>query len=261
MPELLRGDGVSCHFGGLAAVDGLDFQVAEGEIVGLIGPNGAGKTTLVSLIAGSLKPTGGTIRFRGEIISGLPPHLVAARGVVRTFQVMRPFPSMTVRQNVVVGALFGAHRPTLSMDEARREVDRVLNQVGLAGKRDQLASHLTIADRKRLEIARTLAAGPRLLLLDEVMAGLNLSEMGSVMDLLRDLRTSGVTLLVIEHVMKAIMGISDRIIVLHHGRKLAEGSPSDVAANPDVLREYLGSRYTANLASRSIDPVQPDARR
>jgi branched-chain amino acid transport system ATP-binding protein len=260
MPELLRGEAVTCRFGGLAAVDGLDFYVAEGEIVGLIGPNGAGKTTLVSAIAGALTPTIGTIRFGGEVISGLPPHVVAARGVIRTFQVMRPFPSMTVRQNAVVGALFGAHRPALSMGAALREVDRVLDRVGLAAKHGLLASQLTIADRKRLEIAKALAAGPRLLLLDEVMSGLNLTEVNGVMELLKELRASGVTLLVIEHVMKAIMGVSDRIIVLHHGRKLAEGSPLEVASNPDVLREYLGSRYTANLTSRSIDPVQRDAR-
>src|SRR5260221_9351000 len=165
MPDLLRGTSVTRRFGGLAAVDALDFHVEEGEIVGLIGPNGAGKTTLVSLIAGDLTPTSGTIAFRGEVISGLAPHVVAARGIGRTFQVMRPFPSMSVRQNVVVGALFGAHRPALSMEAALREVDRVLERVGLGAKREVLASQLTIADRKRLEIAKALATGPRLLLL------------------------------------------------------------------------------------------------
>jgi branched-chain amino acid transport system ATP-binding protein len=250
VPELLRGEQVTRRFGGLAAVDRLDFHVDEGEIVGLIGPNGAGKTTLVGLISGALPLTSGTIRFGGTVISGLPPHIVAARGVARTFQVMRPFPSMTVRQNVVVGALFGAHRPALAMADALNWVDQVLEQVHLAAKRDLLASQLTVADRKRLELARALATKPRLLLLDEVMAGLNLSEVDLVMGLLAELRAGGMTLLVIEHVMKAIMGVSDRVIVLHHGRKLAEGKPADVATNPDVLREYLGERYVTRLTLR-----------
>jgi branched-chain amino acid transport system ATP-binding protein len=239
---------VTRRFGGLAAVDRLDFHVDEGEIVGLIGPNGAGKTTLVSLISGALAPTSGTIRFGGTAINGLPSHVVAARGIARTFQVMRPFPSMTVRQNVVVGALFGAHHPRLAMRGALARVDQVLEQVHLAAKRDLLASQLTVADRKRLEVARALATKPRLLLLDEVMAGLNFSEIDLVMGLLADLRAGGMTLLVIEHVMKAIMGISDRVIVLHHGRKLAEGNPADVAANRDVLREYLGERYASRFS-------------
>jgi branched-chain amino acid transport system ATP-binding protein len=245
--ELLRGEQVTRRFGGLAAVDRLDFHVDEGEIVGLIGPNGAGKTTLVALISGALAPTNGTIRFAGSVISGLPPHVVAARGIARTFQVMRPFPSLTVRQNVVVGALFGAHHPRLAMRDALIWVDRVLEQVHLAAKRDLLATQITVADRKRLEVARALATRPRLLLLDEVMSGLNLSEIDLVMELLAELRAEGMTLLVIEHVMKAIMGVSDRVIVLHHGRKLAEGKPADVTANPDVLREYLGERYSSRL--------------
>lgn len=253
MAPLLRGDNVSRRFGGLTAVDGLSFQVDEGEIVGLIGPNGAGKTTLVNLISGALAPTDGTIRFNGELISGRPAYDVARLGVARTFQVARPFPNLTIRQNAVVGALFGAHHPPLSMGEALDRVDRVLEQVGLSAKARLLGNQLTIADRKRLEIAKALAAKPRLLLLDEVMAGLNLAEIETVMKLIRDLRASGVTVLVIEHVMKAIMGVSDRVIVLHHGRVLAEGSPSDIATNPTVLREYLGERYVARQLS-------PDAR-
>lgn len=249
MAELLRGEKVTRLFGGLPAVDSLDFSIEEGEIVGLIGPNGAGKTTLVNLISGALVPTSGTIRLRGEAITGLPPHAVAARGIARTFQIARPFPNMTVRQNVVVGALFGAHHPRLRMAEALARVDDVLEQVGLAAKRDLLGSQLTVADRKRLEMAKALATSPKLLLLDEVMAGLNLAEVETVMALIGQLRASGMTLLVIEHVMKAIMGVSDRMIVLHHGRKLAEGKPSDVASNPDVLREYLGERYAARVAS------------
>ncbi len=249
MAELLRGERVTRLFGGLPAVDNLDFHIEEGEIVGLIGPNGAGKTTLVNLISGALAPTSGTIRLRGSVITGLPPHAVAARGIARTFQIARPFPNMTVRQNVVVGALFGAHHPRLGMAEALAKVDEVLEQVGLATKRDLLGSQLTVADRKRLEMAKALATSPKLLLLDEVMAGLNLAEIETVMALIGRLRSSGMTLLVIEHVMKAIMGVSDRMIVLHHGRKLAEGRPADVASNPDVLREYLGARYAARVGS------------
>jgi branched-chain amino acid transport system ATP-binding protein len=255
MTTLLRGVGVTRRFGGLAAVDRLDFAVAEGEIVGLIGPNGAGKTTLVNLISGALPLTAGTIAFAGATISGLPAHRIARRGIVRTFQMVRPFPSLSVRQNVVVGALFGAQHPALGMDEAWEQVDRVLDRVGLAQKHDLLASQLTVADRKRLEVAKALAAQPRLLLLDEVMAGLNLAEIETVMALIRSLRDTGITLLVIEHVMKAIMGISDRLIVLHHGRLLAEGKPADVAAHPDVLREYLGAGY----ADRRALGQRPDA--
>jgi branched-chain amino acid transport system ATP-binding protein len=254
MAELLRGEKVTKRFGGLAAVDGLDFHVDEGEIVGLIGPNGAGKTTLVNLIGGALAPTSGEITFAGKRVSGLPPHVVAGRGIARTFQVARPFPTLSVRQNVVVGALFGAHQPPLSMRDALAEVDRVLEQVGLAAKRDRLGSHLTVADRKRLEVAKALATRPRLLLLDEVMAGLNLAEIETVMSLIVGLRASGITLLVIEHVMKAIMGVSDRLIVLHHGRKLAEGKPAEVAANPEVLKEYLGERYVAGRGARQHAP-------
>ena len=254
MAELLTGERVTRRFGGLAAVADLDFQVGEGEIVGLIGPNGAGKTTLVNLISGALVPTAGVIRLAGETISGQPAHAVAARGVARTFQVTRPFPSMTVRQNVVVGALFGAHQRPLSMGDALIQVDQVLERVGLAAKRDFLASQLTVGDRKRLEVAKALATKPRLLLLDEVMAGLNLSEIDAVMALIGQLRADGMTILVIEHVMKAIMGVSDRILVLHHGRKLAEGTPAEVAANPDVLREYLGARFAQRVGS----PRAPD---
>jgi branched-chain amino acid transport system ATP-binding protein len=255
---LLRGVGVTRRFGGLAAVDHLDFDVAEGEIVGLIGPNGAGKTTLVNLISGSLPPTAGTIVFAGETINGLPPHQVARRGITRTFQVARPFPNLTVRQNVVVGALFGSHQPPLGMDEAWERVDRVLDRVGLAPKRHLLGSQLTVADRKRLEVAKALATRARLLLLDEVMAGLNLAEIETVMALLRSLREAGMTLLVIEHVMKAIMGISDRLIVLHHGRLLAEGKPADVANHPDVLREYLGAGYAGRQAGAAAKPDAAD---
>src|SRR5262249_61644614 len=194
---------------------------------------------------GALPLTAGTIVFAGETINGLPAHRIARRGIVSTFQMARPFPSLSVRQNVVVGTLFGAHHPSLGMDEAWEQVDRVLGRVGLAQKRDLLGSQLTVADRKRLEVAKALAAQPRLLLLDEVRAGLNLAEIASGMALLRSLRDAGITMLVIEHVMKAIKEISDRLIVLHHGRLLAEGRPADVASHPEVLREYLGAGYAA----------------
>ena len=225
------------NFGGLAAVAGTDFYVDEGEIVGLIGPNGAGKTTIFNLISGTVKPTSGEIRFRGEDILTLKPHEICRKNMARTFQSANLFPHMSVLENVLIGALFGA---SVRMDKARKEGRELLSFVGLSGKENLRAKDLTVHDQKRLEIARALATKPELLLLDEVMAGLNLSEVAEALALIKEINRRGITILMIEHIMRAIMGVSDRIIALHHGRKLADGSPEEISTNRKVIEVYLG---------------------
>ncbi len=243
MTALLEGHRLTRTFGGVPAVQEVDFQVTEGELVGLIGPNGAGKTTLLNLVSGLLRPDRGEIRFRGERISGLPPDRITRLGIGRTFQIVQPFPGLSVRQNVAVGALFGAQPRPRSTKEALLRSDKVLRQVGLHEKRLAPVTTLTLSDRKRLEVARALTVLPRLLLLDEVMAGLNLVEIEAAMQLVREVHQAGVTILVIEHVMKAIMGLCSRILVLHEGRLIAEGTPQEVVRNPRVVEAYLGERY------------------
>jgi branched-chain amino acid transport system ATP-binding protein len=236
---LLEVKEVTRTFGGLAAVRDVSFGIEPGEIVGLIGPNGAGKTTLFNVVTGFLPPTRGEVQFEGQCISGLLPDRVCHRGIGRTFQVVKPFGNMTTLQNTMVGTFFQESDPR----RAKRAADEILEFLGLAHRREALAKTLTIADRKRLELARALGTQPKLLLLDEVMAGLNPAEVVDLLRLLRDIRTRGTTLFVIEHIMAAIMAISDRILVLHNGGLIAQGSPRHVADDQAVIDAYLGERY------------------
>ena len=239
---LLAVEGVGIRFGGLAALNGVSFTVAPGEIIGLIGPNGAGKTTLFNIITGLLRPTAGAIRFRGEDITGLPSHAVCRRGIARTFQLVRIFPSLSVLENVLVGGCFGQAAGGRPMAEARADAFTHLRAVGLEALADQPAGSLPIAARRRLELARALATQPALLLLDEVVAGLSPTEGGRLMELIGSIRAGGTTIVMIEHVMKAIMNLSDRIVVLHHGEKLAEGPPQAIARDAAVVAAYLGEQ-------------------
>ncbi len=237
--SLLEIEGITKHFGGLAAVSRVDVRIDEGEVVGLIGPNGAGKTTLFNLLSGALKPDSGTIRFRAENITGLKPHQICHKGVARTFQSVKVFGGMSAFQNVLVGAIFG-DSDGISLKEAREEVVRLLEFVGLPNVGAVAAKDLTLANQKRLELARALASKPGLLLIDELMAGLNPTEVAQAMDLVASIRERGTTVFLIEHVMKAIMSICDRIIVLHHGEKIAEGTPHEIATSRTVVEVYLG---------------------
>ncbi len=244
------------RFGGLPAVDDLSFAVTRGEVLGIIGPNGAGKSTLIGLIAGAIAPTAGTIKYDGEDIARLTPHQRTHRGIARTFQVTQPFLGLDVRENVVVGAFFG-RRERLNRAQALRVADEVLERVHLAHKARLKGDQLTVADRKRLEMARALATDPRLLLLDEVMAGLTATEIEQAVELIRAINRSGVTVLVVEHIMKAIKGVSDRILVIHHGRKIAEDAPDAVLSDPRVIEAYLGERYArGQQAAQALQDVE-----
>jgi branched-chain amino acid transport system ATP-binding protein len=245
---ILAGNSVSKHFGALAAVEQVDFEIVEGEILGLIGPNGAGKTTLVNVICGSLPITAGTVQFKGQDISGWPANRVAEGGIARTFQIPKPLPGMTVLENTMVGGLFGRAGRPREMGHVRELARETLAFVGLEDRVDVSVGELTVADRKRVELAKALAMDPELLLLDEVMAGLNLVEIETVMDLIRQIRGRGVTVLVIEHVMKAVMGLCDRILVLHHGQRIALDTPERIATDDRVIEAYLGERYAAAKA-------------
>jgi branched-chain amino acid transport system ATP-binding protein len=243
MTALLEVEGVSKRFGGLQAVSGVSFTIRESEILGLIGPNGAGKTTLFNIVNGVYKPDKGKITFAGEDITGLSPNKVVKLGVARTHQIVKPLNGMSVLENVTVGACFG--RESLGLHAAREAALKVLKQVGLAERASSPARSLTLAGKKRLEVARALAAQPRLLLLDEVLAGLNPTEVAQMIDLIRKIRDTGVSVFMIEHVMQAIMKLSDRIVVLNFGQKLAEGSPTEVAGDPQVIEAYLGDSEIA----------------
>jgi len=242
-PEsLLSVRGLSKRFGGLLALSSIDFDVAPGDIFGIIGPNGAGKTTLFSCLVGALTPTAGDVRFRGDRIDRLPNHAVVKRGVVRTHQIVRPFREMTVADNVAVGAHFGAGKRRGS--DAVRRVREILERTALTPVASALGSQLTIGQLKRLEIARALATEPQVICLDEVMGGLNPGEIVGAMSLIRSIRDSGVTVLMIEHHVHAVVGLSNRIMVLNFGEKIAEGSPQAVMTNPAVVTAYLGDEAT-----------------
>jgi len=237
--SLLAARGLTKRFGGLQAVAGLDLEVGRGEMLGLIGPNGAGKTTVFNLLSGFLVPDAGDIVLDGRSIVGLPPHAICRLGLARTFQIVRPFPRMTVLENVHVGALARYPRAPEALARARD----VVAQVGLDARALVLAGALTLADRKRLELARALATGPAMLLLDEVMAGLNPTEIETIIRLIRAIHESGVSILLIEHNMRAVMTLSQRIVVLSFGERIAEGPPAEIANHPKVVEAYLGDEY------------------
>jgi branched-chain amino acid transport system ATP-binding protein len=239
---LLEVKGLTKNFGGLMANDHIDLTVNEGEIVGLIGPNGAGKTTLFNCIAGFYPPSGGSVRFKGEEISGLPANDICLRGIARTFQIVRVFKDMTALDNVMIGAF---NRTNLTA-MAKKKALEVLDFCGLAPKRSMLAGGLTIANKKRLEFAKALATEPSLLMLDEAMAGLNQTETAEAVEQVKKVRQAGATVLLVEHVMEVVMPISDRVVVLDYGRKIAEDVPEKIINHEEVIKAYLGDKYHAS---------------
>jgi branched-chain amino acid transport system ATP-binding protein len=248
----LRISDVGMRFGGLWALSEVTFDVVHGSIVGLIGPNGSGKTTLMNVISGVYKPTTGEVTYAGKRIADVPTHDVCHLGIARTFQIVKPFASLSVRENVAVGAMYGREGARRSTRASFERAQELLEMVGLARVAARPASELTIPDRKRLEVAKALALDPDVLLLDEVMAGLNATEVDEALELLRDVNKRGVTLIVVEHLMKAIVSISTTVIVLAEGRKIAQGAPSEVLASPQVIEAYLGSRWVKRQEQLNI---------
>ncbi|MDH7798970.1 MULTISPECIES: ABC transporter ATP-binding protein [unclassified Beijerinckia] len=243
---MLKVRALSKRFGGIQAVDGASLDVREGEIVALLGPNGAGKTTLFAAIAGFVRPDSGSVRLAGSDISGLSPHVICARGLVRTFQIVQPFGALTVRENIAVGA----HLHHAGRRQALTRAKEVAEQVGLGQRLDQPAATLTVAGRKRLELARALATDPKLLLLDEVMAGLNPTEISEIVPIVQAIRDNGVTILLIEHVMQAVVSLAARAYVLNNGRIIAAGTTAEIASDPQVIEAYLGHGAAARVRSR-----------
>lgn len=239
---------ISKHFGALKAVDKVSFQARKGEIIGLIGPNGAGKTTITNLVNGDLKKTHGEVFFKGINVSKMQPFQIARIGLTRTYQVVKPLEGMTVVENVLVGSLFGRENRNNSLTHAKNTAEEILKLVGLNKKKDYLVSDVTLPDLKRIEFARVMAMDPEVVFLDEVMAGLNSSEVEETMKLVKKIRDEkNLTIIYIEHIMKSVMGISDRIIVLHHGKKICEGPPQEVCDNPAVVEAYLGKKYAKEV--------------
>lgn len=259
MTPLLDVKGLTRSYGQLLALHDVSFSINENEIVGLVGPNGAGKSTLIGLLSGAIEATAGSVFYRGRPILGLPAYRIGGLGIARTFQLVQPFRHLTVRECVALGFLFGATGTRDgSVAVARHRADALLTIVGLQDKADTQAELLNVPERKKLEIARVMAVRPKLLLLDEVMAGLSGSEVTEIVRVLRNLREDGVAIMVIEHVMQAIRELSDRVIVLHHGEKIADGLPGDVFAQDTVIKNYMGTSPNTDcaLAMRHAEPVR-----
>lgn len=242
---LLQVRNLSKLFGGVMAIKNLDFEVNKNEILGLIGPNGCGKTTLFNVITGFHKSDRGAIFLEGKDITYVKPYMACQMGIARTFQIVRPFPELTTLENVAIGRLYGRD-PIRSLDQGRKEAQEILNFIGFADKTDAIARNLGLVDRKTLELGRALATKPKLLLLDEIMAGLNPVEIETTMRLVQAIRESGITVVVVEHLMKAVLGMSDRIIVLNAGEKIAEGTPKQIFSDPNVIQAYLGRTLHAH---------------
>lgn len=245
---VLETRGLGRRFGGLQAVSDVSFSVAGGQVLGVIGPNGAGKSTFINLVTGHIKPTEGRVLIDGKDLTGARPWVIAHAGVARTFQIVKPFRGMSVRENVAIGILYGSN-PTSVMSKALSAADEVLEEVGIAGLGDRPPGELSIADARRLEFAKALALQPRLLLLDEVMAGLRHTEIEPSLELIRKLKARGITIIVVEHVMKAILAVSDQVLVLHQGKVLTSGEPREVLSDPRVIEAYLGHRYAKRRES------------